>query len=120
VQFGSVMVNAITINSRTWARLPTALQQVVAEVAREYEQRQASRLDASNQAGLEMLGKLAKVTTLAPQDRTEWAEGLKAWPARMAQEARKSGLPAPAILRAYLRHLKDEGYQPPVVYAIPD
>lgn len=120
VQFGSVMVNAVTINARTWKRLPPNVQAVISEVAREYEQRQAESLDASNKAGLEALAKVAKVSTLPDKDRTEWAEGLKAWPNSMAQEAKRSGLPTPAILRSYLRHLEEEGHRFPVAYLVKD
>lgn len=120
VQFGSVMVNAITINLRTWKRLPPQVQAVLSEVAREYELRQAQSLDASNQAGLQSLQQVAKVSILSDKDRAQWAEGLKAWPGSMAREARRSGLPATAILRSYIRHLEAEGHSFPVAYPVTD
>lgn len=118
VDFGSVMVNALTINSRTWKKLPEGVQAVLVAVGREYELRQAQALDRTNQAGLAELSKVAKVSTVAETAKVEWAEGLKDWPNKMAQEAKKYGLPAPAILRSYLRHLKQEGVSTPVEYMV--
>ena len=120
VDFGSVMVNAMTVNLRTWNKLPKDVQGIVLEVAHEYETRQAESLDRSNKAGLAALGELAKVSTISQAARLEWAKGLKDWPNQMAQEAKRSGFPAPAIVRAYLRHLKEAGVETPVPYAIQD
>ena len=118
VDFGAVMVNAMTVNSRTWKKLPKEVQDIVLEVAKEYEFRQAESLDRNNKEALAELGKVAKVTAVAPAARVEWAKGLKDWPNQMAQEAKRSGMPAPAILSAYLKHLKEAGVETPVPYVI--
>jgi C4-dicarboxylate-binding protein DctP len=118
VDFGSVMVNAMTINVRTWKKLPKDVQDIVLEVAREYETRQAQSLDRGNKDALAELAKVAKVTTVSPQARVEWAQGLKDWPNQMAQDAKRTGLPTPAILSGYLKHLKEAGVETPVPYVI--
>lgn len=118
VNFGAVMVNAITINARTWKKLPKEVQDILLEVAREYEVRQAESLDRSNKDALLELEKVAKVTTVSAAARLEWANGLKDWPNQMAQEAKRTGLPAPAIVSAYLGYLKGAGVETPVPYEI--
>lgn len=119
VGFGAVSVNAITINLRTWNKLPKEVQAIFAEVGREYEVREAQALDDSNAAGLEQLRKAGtKITEVSPEARRDWAEGLKGWPNKMAKEADKGGMPGSAIMKAYLRHLKEAGWKPTVDYVI--
>ncbi len=119
VNFGATTVNAVTINLRTWNKLPKEVQAILAEVGREYEIRGAQALDDSNAAGLEQLKKVgAKLTEMSPDARRNWAEGLKDWPNKMAKEADKRGAPGSAVMKAYLRHLKAEGWKPTVDYVI--
>lgn len=119
VGFGAVIVNGLTINLRTWNRLPKDVQQIVAEVGREYENRQPMVLDKSNESGLERLkAGGARITRISDEARRAWAEGIKVWPDRMAKEGDAKGLPASAIMKAYLAHLKSEGWTPPAEYVI--
>lgn len=119
VSFGAVMVNGLTINLRTWNRMPKEVQQIVAEVAREYENRQAIVLDKSNDSGLERLkASGAKITKISDEARRAWAEGIKEWPNKMAKEADQTGFPGSQIMKAYIRHLKAEGWTPPAEYVI--
>lgn len=119
VDFGAVMVNGLTINMRTWNKLPKEVQAIIAEVGREYENRIMIELDKSNAAGLKVLKeKGAKITQISPEARHSWAEGLKDWPNKMAKDADKAGVPGSAIMKAYLRHLKEAGWKPTVDYVI--
>lgn len=119
VSFGAVMVNGLTISLRTWKRLPKEVQSIVAEVAREYENRQAVVLDKSNDSGLERLkAGGAKITKVSDEARREWAEGIKDWPNKMAKDADQTGFPGSQIMRAYIRNLKAEGWTPPAEYVI--
>lgn len=119
VSFGAVMVNGLTISLRTWNRLPKEVQQVIAEVGREYENRQPLVLDKSNDSGLERLkGGGAKITRISDDARRAWAEGIKDWPNKMAKDGDKTGLPTSAIMKAYIKHLKAEGWKPAVEYVI--
>jgi C4-dicarboxylate-binding protein DctP len=119
VGFGAVMVTGLTINLRTWNRLPKEVQAIVAEVGREYENRQPIVLDKSNESGLERLkAGGAKITRVSDEARREWAEGIKDWPDKMAKDGDKTGLPASRIMKAYIENLKAEGWTPPAEYVI--
>jgi|GEM_PF-3005730 len=58
------------------------------------------------------------VTEISPTARQEWATGIKDWPNKVAKDLDKQGQPASAMLKSYIRHLKVEGWTPPVEYVI--
>jgi C4-dicarboxylate-binding protein DctP len=119
VGFGAVIVTGLTINLRTWNRLPKEVQQIVAEVGREYENRQPMVLDKSNESGLERLKAAGtKITRISDEARRAWAKGIQEWPDQMAKQGDAKGLPASAIMKAYLGHLKSGGWTPPAEYVI--
>ncbi len=117
--FGAVMVYVMTINNRTFNRLPKEVQAILVEVGREYENRQGGLLDEGNKAGLEKLAASgAKITEISADARRAWAEGMKDWPNKMAKDADKTGGAGSSVLKAYLRHLNAEGWNGPVAYAV--
>lgn len=119
VGFGAVIVTGLTVNLRTWNRLPKDVQEIVAAVGREYEDRQGAVLDESNEAGLERLkAGGTKVTRISDEARRDWARGISGWPAQMAKQGDAKGLPASAIMKAYLGHLRAEGWKAPAEYVI--
>lgn len=119
ISLGSVAVIVMTMNTRSFNRLPKNVQQVLSDLGREYEVRVAKALDQSNAAGLEKLKTAgAKVSEMSPAARREWATGIKDWPNKVAKDMDKRGQPASAVLKSYIRHLKAEGWAPPVEYAV--
>lgn len=117
--FGAVMVVTVTMNNRSFNRLPPEVRSILVEVAREYEDRVAAALDAGNKGALDRLAAAGtKITAISEPARREWAEGIKDWPNRMAKDVDKQGLPASDLMRAYLRHLRSDGWTPPAEYAI--
>lgn len=119
INLGAVAVIVMTMNTRSFNRLPKEVQQILVDLGREYEVRVAKALDKSN---IESLARLktagAKVTEISPAARKEWATGIKDWPNKVAKDLDKRGQPASAVLKSYLRHLKDEGWTPPVEYVV--
>ena len=117
--FGAVMVVTVTMNNRSFNRLPPEVRNIIVEVAREYEDRVAAALDAGNKNALDRLASAGtKITSITDQARREWAEGIKDWPNRMAKDVDKQNLPASELMRAYLRHLRADGWTPPAEYVI--
>jgi TRAP-type C4-dicarboxylate transport system substrate-binding protein len=118
VDFGAVTFANLTMNLRTWRSLPPEIQEIIVEVANEYEH-VAARLQAEHdQAGLEVLRKEAQVTDLPVDERRRWAELLVELPARRAKEADAAGFPGTRAAQAYLRAMIAEGHQFPVEYSI--
>lgn len=117
--FGAVIVTSLTINNRTFNRLPKEVQQILVEVGREYELRQGAALDNSNKMGLEKLATAgAKLSSVSSEEQRAWADGLKAWPNKMAKDSDKAGMPGSKILQSYIKNLKAEGWTPPVEYVV--
>ena len=113
------MVTAMTMNNRSFNRLPKEVQAILVEVGREYEVRQGAALDASNKAGMEKLAAAgAKISEVSADARRAWAEGIKDWPNKMAKDTDKLGLPGSNVLKAYLRHLKAEDWTGPIDFAV--
>lgn len=119
ISLGAVAVMVMSMNTRSFNRLPKDVQQILTDLGREYELRVAKALDQSNVAGLAKLKTAgAKVTEMSPAARQEWAQGLKDWPNKVAKDMDKRGQPASAVLKSYMRHLKAEGWTPPVEYVV--
>ena len=109
----------VTINNRSMARLPADVQQIVKEVAREYETESATELDERQAFGLRRLRESgADVRSLAPETRMAWAHSLRDFPRQMAIEADSRGLPGSSVLQTYINAVSQSGYEWPVQYQI--
>ncbi|MDN3519730.1 C4-dicarboxylate TRAP transporter substrate-binding protein [Aquisalimonas lutea] len=117
--FGSQYVNSVTINLDTWNSLPEEVQEILMEVSEEYEEETARVCAESEEkavAALEEEG--ATVFEIDQQAREDWAEALKDFPNRMAQEANERGLPGTEVMTFYLEELERLGYEWPYRYEI--
>ncbi len=109
----------VTMNVRSFERLPPDVQRIVAEVGREYETVAARMLDERQAFGLESLRAAgATVRTLPENVRREWAQSLLDFPDNMAKEADARGMPGSEVLRTYIDLVTRSGYQWPVTYEI--
>ena len=119
VSLGATRIHALTMNLTSLNKLPKEVQAILIEVGREYEVRVGELLDKSNAEGLAKLRAAGtKITEISADARRAWADGLKEWPNKMAKDADKAGLPGSAVLKAYIRNLKAEGWAPPVEYPV--
>ena len=117
--FGAMPVNSVTINLKTWNRLPADVRNTLQEVARDYEDATAEVCAASDRNGLQKAKDLGvAVKEISPEARRDWAETLKDFPNRMAQEVNKQGLPGTAIMKTYISELEKRGYEFPYAYEI--
>lgn len=109
----------MTANSRKMGRLPPEVQQILREVALDYEREAARALSNEQRDGLEALRAAgASVRELPAEVRAAWAESLKAFPGEMAAEANGRDMPGSEIMRTYIEIITAAGYQWPVVYEI--
>ena len=119
IGFGPVAVNGLTMNARSLARLPEDVQKIIREVGREYELRSGAALDAAQAKGLEGLKAAgATIRELSAATRQEWADSLADFPRKQVAEAEGRGLPAKAVVGAWLQTVADTGFQWPHVYKI--
>ena len=119
IGFGAITWHGLTINRARWARLPKEVQEIIAEVAREYEARTGTvnRENYPKQlAQLKSLG--TQVKQLPDSVRVDWANSLKSWPQQKASELDKQGLPASRVLKLALDEAEKLGHKWPVRYQI--
>ena len=109
----------MTANKDFWNRLPKDVQNIMLEVAADFEEKTGSNNKERYGTDIVKLkGGLATVKELGPKVRLEWAQSLKDWPQTYANELEKEGLPAKQVLNLALESAEKHGYKWPVRYVI--
>nr|WP_067288291.1 C4-dicarboxylate TRAP transporter substrate-binding protein [Marinobacterium profundum] len=119
IGFGAMATNVLTINNRTWEKLPEDVRAIIAEVGREYESLSGTLLNQrqkSDLASLEELG--SRVTPVGDKLRTDWANALSNFPNEMATEANTRKMPGSKVIKDYIEAVELEGYSYPVAYTV--
>ena len=119
IGFGSLVWHGLTINKARWDRLPKDVQDIVAEVAREYEARTGTVNEENYPKQLdELRAQGVNVRTLPESVRVEWANSLAGWPKEKAKELDAQGLPATQVLKLTLDAAEAAGHKWPVRYKL--
>jgi TRAP-type C4-dicarboxylate transport system substrate-binding protein len=119
IGFGAITWHGLTINKARWAKLPKEVQDIVLEVAREYEARTGTVNKENYPKQLAQLKSLGAVVGTVPDSvRVDWANSLKVWPQEKAAELDKQGLPASQVLKLGLEEAEKLGHKWPVRYQI--
>ena len=119
IGFGSITWHAMTANLDFWNGLPKEVQDIMLEVAADFEEKTGTNNKERYGSDIEKLkGGLAKVKELGPDVRLEWAQSLKDWPQAYANELEAEGLPAKQVLNLALDSAEKHGYKWPVRYVI--
>jgi TRAP-type C4-dicarboxylate transport system substrate-binding protein len=109
----------VTMNARSFGRLPQDVQQIVLEVGRAYETEAARMLDERQAFGLDSLRAAGATVRTLPEDvRREWARSLIDFPNDMAQEANERGMPGSQVINTYIDLVTRSGYEWPVEYTV--
>jgi TRAP-type C4-dicarboxylate transport system substrate-binding protein len=119
IGFGAMTWYGLTVNSARWAKLPKEVQDIILEVAREYEVMSGTLSEETYPRQLEELKKRGAVVRALPEKvRQDWAQSLAAWPAEKAKELDAQGLPGTQVLELTLTEAVTNGYKWPVRYKI--
>ena len=118
IGFGSMTWHGLTINLDTWNRLPPDFQEILLEVAADFEQLTGSNNLARYDDDVATLRGLITVKTLNEDAREAWANSLRDWPKEVAAELEAQGLPAKKVLETVLTSAEKHGYKWPVRYEI--
>jgi len=118
IGFGAITWHGLTVNTARWNRLPKEVQQIVAEVAKEFEARTGTVNAADYPKQMDELRKRGAVRAVPEKVRLDWAKSLAAWPAQKAKELDGQGMPATQVLELALKAAEDVGYKWPVRYKI--
>jgi C4-dicarboxylate-binding protein DctP len=119
VGFGAITWHGMTMNKARFAKLPKEVQDIIVEVAREYET-MTGKVNLENYpkqiAELKRIG--AVVKSVPDSVRLDWAKSLTEWPQQRAAELDKQGLPGTQVLKMTLEEAEKLGYKWPVRYPI--
>ena len=119
IGFGAMGVNGLTINSKSYAKLPEDVQKIITEVGRGYETQSGISNNARQKSGLEGLEKAgANIKRLGPEARAGWAKSLAEFPKRQADEADGRGMPGTAVMKSYIDAVDATGYEWPFTYSL--
>jgi C4-dicarboxylate-binding protein DctP len=119
VGFGAITWHGLTINKARWAKLPKDVQDIVLEVAKEYEARTGTVNLENYPKQLDQLRQMGATVKSVPDSvKVDWANSLKGWPQEKASELDKQGMPASQVLKLALEEAEKLGHKWPVRYAI--
>ena len=118
IGFGSMTWHGLTINLDTWNRLPADFQEILLEVAADYEELTGSNNLERYDDDVATLRELITVKELGEDVRREWANSLADWPREMAAELDAQGLPETQVLETVLSSAERHGYTWPVRYEL--
>ena len=103
IGFGAMGVNALTMNQRSFDRMPPEVQTILMEVGRAYEDQAGGSLNARQESGLKGLEEVgANIKTLPEEARAGWAESLASFSNQQAKDADGRGMPGSEVMKAYL------------------
>ena len=109
----------VTMNNKRFGKLPPEIQDIILEVARDYEREAARSLNERQMKGLADLRKSgATVRQLPDETRAIWAQSLASFPNDMAQEANGRNMPGTAVMQSYLEEITNSDHQWLVEYQI--
>ena len=118
IGFGSMTWHGLTINLDSWNRLPTDVQDIMLEVAADFEERTATNNKERYANDIATLRELITIKELGPGVRADWARSLAEWPSEMIPELEEMGLPATLVLQTVLESAEKYGYTWPVRYEL--
>ena len=119
IGFGAMGVNGLTMNMKTFNKMPPEIQKILMEVGRGYEKQAGISLNGRQKAGLEGLAKVgAKMKVLPEEARAGWAKSLASFPNKQAKDADGRGMPGTEVMKNYLAAVDASGYKWPTAYTI--
>jgi len=119
IGFGAITWHGMTINLARWNKLPKEVQDIILEVAHEYELKTGTVNKADYPKQIAEIKAHGGIVRQVPDNvRQEWAQSLADWPAQKAKELDAKGLPATEVLETALKAAEDLGYKWPVRYKI--
>jgi TRAP-type C4-dicarboxylate transport system substrate-binding protein len=111
VNLGAPPGVALTINLKTYKKLPAKVQTILKESALLMADKGCREMDADTKKIRGLLTKMgAKVTVLPPKERQKWADILPDVPKLKAKEADGKGLPGTKLIKRYIQLEEQAGY----------
>lgn len=111
IDLGASPALALTINMKTYNKLPTEVQDIVKASALLMADKGCRQMTADTKRIRKQLTKMgAKITVLPPKERQKWADLLPDVPKLKAKEADSKGLPGTKLIKRYIELEEQAGY----------
>ena len=116
IGFGAITWHGLTVNSARWAK---QVQDIILEVAKEYEEKTGSVNKENYPKQVDELKAKGAIVRILPEKvQQDWANSLAKWPAEKAKELDGQGLPGTQVLETALKAAEDNGHKWPVRYSV--
>lgn len=110
---GGCICGTLVMNKTTWDKLPPEVQKIFAQLGKEYGEKVASAIMANRKKHFAILAKKgAKFATMSAADQKKWAQTMPNVAQQWASRLEAKGLPAKAVIRAYVQGAKKRGEKP--------
>jgi C4-dicarboxylate-binding protein DctP len=119
IGFGAITWHGLTINKARYDRLPKEVQDILLEVAKEYEAKTGTVNEENYPKQIEELKKHGVNVRKLPESVTvDWAKSLATWPKEKAKELDGQGLPGTQVLETALEAAEKAGHKWPIRYEV--
>ena len=121
IGFGAITWHGLTINTARWGRLPKDVQDIILEVAKEYEAKTGTVNEENYPKQLDELTQARRRPSASCPDqvRADWAKSLsQPGRRRRPRSSTRRGLPATQVLELALAEAEKLGHKWPVRYAV--
>lgn len=110
VRLGAVTSKVITMNKRSWERMPEEVRRVLSETAIDYRDELALETDRRAEMSREEFVHFGgTIQALTDEQRRVWAESLPNMAREWADDLERRGLPGDRILRDYMDIMRANG-----------
>ena len=110
---GGSMPGALTMNLNTWKKLPKELQDMFMQLGKEYADLNTKEIKARRTKHLAIVAKQGgKIITMPRKEQERWAAAVPDIAGDWVKIYEKKGLPAKAVLDAYVKGAKARGEKP--------
>ena len=117
VGWGSTSLYQMTMNLRTYDRLPSEIQKIIDEESEIWMDRSAGESSRRFNASLKKLKETGStIQRLSFKERAKMAAALGDWTRKNAKKLDAQGLPATALMKAYLKNAEAAGIKLPHKY----
>jgi TRAP-type C4-dicarboxylate transport system substrate-binding protein len=113
VGIGAHYVGGFTINKKSFNRFPPEVQKLFMEVGQDYTKQAAKvQAEAAETFRVQMQKAGAKFSTLPAEEKTKWVKAMPNLAREWTERLEPQGLPAKAVLKAYMDELRARGAKP--------
>lgn len=113
VDLGGPISGALTMNKDTWNSLPPYMQDIFKKLGQEYSDIHSNTIAEKAVLFTKLMAKQgAKVTNFPAAERRKWAEQMPNLAADWVKENEAKGLPAKAVMKAFMDGVRKRGGTP--------